>query len=90
MSPEEADELVAILDELATGLGLTLLVIDHHVPFVTALCDRLIVLSDGHVIASGPPDVVTADPQVAAVYLGTATEGDSVVELDATLEVSLA
>ena len=90
MSPEEADGLVAILDDLATGLGLTLLVIDHHVPFVTALCDRLIVLSDGHVIASGPPEVVTADPQVAAVYLGTDTERDSVVELDPTLEVSFA
>ncbi len=79
MSPEEADNLVAILDQLAAGLGLTLLVIDHHVPFVTALCDRLIVLSDGHVIASGPPEVVTADPLVAAVYLGTSGEPSGAV-----------
>jgi branched-chain amino acid transport system permease protein len=71
MSPEEAEHLSALLDELARGLGLTLLVIDHHVPFVTSLCDRLVVLSDGQVIASGRPEAVTADPQVVAVYLGT-------------------
>lgn len=92
MSPEEADNLVAILDELATELGLTLLVIDHHVPFVTALCDRLIVLSDGHVIASGPPEVVTADPLVAAVYLGTAPEpsGQLAHTVEATMAVARA
>lgn len=72
MSPGEADALVGILDELGTGLQLTLLVIDHHVPFVTALCDRVIVLADGHVISSGSPDEVTSDPRVMEVYLGTA------------------
>ncbi len=71
MSPEEADNLVAILDHLATGLDLTLVVIDHHVPFVTALCDRVIVLADGHVISEGSPAEVTSDPLVRAVYLGT-------------------
>lgn len=91
MSPEEADNLVTILDRLATGLDLTLLVIDHHVPFVTALCDRVIVLADGHVISSGSPAEVTSDPRVMAVYLGNTLDGPEELEpVDATvLEASI-
>jgi ABC-type branched-subunit amino acid transport system ATPase component len=90
MSPDEADDLVGILDSLAVGLDLTLLVIDHHVPFVTALCDRVIVLADGHDISSGSPEEVTSDPRVIEVYLGSSIAPHGPSPTEAVQEVTVA
>ncbi len=55
---------------LAHEHGLAVLMIEHDVALVTSICDRVVVLDFGHVIASGPPDAVTRDPVVIAAYLG--------------------
>jgi ABC-type branched-subunit amino acid transport system ATPase component len=73
MGPDEAARLAELLQRLRRSLRLTLLVIDHHVPFVSAACDRISVLDGGAVIADGSPERIRRDPLVAAVYLG---EGD--------------
>jgi branched-chain amino acid transport system ATP-binding protein len=75
MGPDETAALAALLRRLRASLGLTLVVIDHHVPFVTAVCDRVYVLVEGAVIAEGPPEQIRRHPTVAAVYLGEAHEG---------------
>jgi branched-chain amino acid transport system ATP-binding protein len=50
------------------------IVVEHDVPFVVDLCDRLTCLAGGAVISSGSPHEVAADPTVRAIYLGQAVE----------------
>jgi branched-chain amino acid transport system ATP-binding protein len=70
MGADEAAALARLLSEIRRALGLTLVVIDHHVPFVTALCEYVYVLMEGAVVAEGSPERIRRDPTVAAVYLG--------------------
>jgi branched-chain amino acid transport system permease protein len=74
MGADEAAALAALLQELRASLGLTLVVIDHHVPFVTSVCDRVYVLVEGAVATVGPPEQIRRDPAVAAIYLGETAE----------------
>jgi branched-chain amino acid transport system ATP-binding protein len=48
----------------------TFVVIEHNMEFVMALCDRIIVLAEGKVIAEGPPDAIRSNPEVIEAYLG--------------------
>lgn len=66
----ESRELAGAVRRIADGRGLGVLVIEHDVPLLLDLCDRLVVLDFGRVIAEGPPDVVRVDPAVVAAYLG--------------------
>jgi ABC-type branched-subunit amino acid transport system ATPase component len=55
--------------------GRTLLVIEHHMPFVMELCDKIVVMDHGTTIAEGPPEAIRADPRVIAALLGRAERG---------------
>ena len=58
--------------------GVTVLLVEHHVGFALSLCDRVVVLDEGQVIADGAPDVVRRDTRVVNAYLGkTSTETDT-------------
>ena len=59
--------------------GTTFLIVEHDMQFVLSLCDPVVVLSRGAVIAVGDPGTVSADPEVLEAYLG----GDVVPEADA-------
>ena len=72
------DGEIARLREILLGLrgefGLGILVVEHNVPFVSGLCDRLVVLDLGQLIANGPPAEVLADARVMSSYLGEALD----------------
>ena len=70
MGPEESDELGERLLALRQELGVTMLLIEHHVPLVTAVCDYVYVLNFGRLLAEGDPDHVRNHPEVIAAYLG--------------------
>jgi branched-chain amino acid transport system permease protein len=65
----ERDELVETLRGLRDA-GLGLLVVDHDIELLSRLCDRLVCLERGRLLADGPPSDVRADPRVRASFLG--------------------
>jgi ABC-type branched-subunit amino acid transport system ATPase component/ABC-type branched-subunit amino acid transport system permease subunit len=70
MAPAAVEELAERLRDLRDVHGRTILLIEHHVPLVLDVCDRIVVLDHGRVIAEGDPDTILASPEVLRAYLG--------------------
>jgi branched-chain amino acid transport system ATP-binding protein len=70
MNPAERAALSEFTCDLRDRYGLTILLIEHHVPLVMGLCNRIAVLDFGRLIALGDPDKVRRDPAVIEAYLG--------------------
>ena len=72
MSPAAAEHLAEQLKRLRRRYATTLLLIEHHIPLVTAICEQCYVLDSGEVLASGPTLATIRRPEVVTAYLGEA------------------
>ncbi len=70
MGPEEAHRLGDTLLELRREFGLSIAMIEHHVPLVVRVCDYVYCLNFGELLAEGRPDEVRNHPEVVRAYLG--------------------
>jgi ABC-type branched-subunit amino acid transport system ATPase component/ABC-type branched-subunit amino acid transport system permease subunit len=74
IAQRETEALGTLLADLKRELALTLVIIEHDIPLIMGLADRMVVMDAGHVIAAGPPEIVRTDPAVVEAYLGGSIE----------------
>ncbi|HAM01650.1 MAG TPA: hypothetical protein DCQ30_05405, partial [Acidimicrobiaceae bacterium] len=71
IAQKETEALGPLLRRVREQTGCSMLIIEHDMPMLSSLCDRLVAMELGGIIAEGPPAEVLAHPAVIASYLGS-------------------
>jgi branched-chain amino acid transport system permease protein len=77
MNEGESAELGKAVQGIRKERGCGVLVVEHDLRLIMRICDHVVVLNEGEVIASGSPTVVRTDPAVVAAYIGTDDTGNA-------------
>jgi ABC-type branched-subunit amino acid transport system ATPase component len=70
IAQREAEAFGPLLSRLRDVADTTIILVEHDVPLVFALCTQVVMVASGRVVSSGTPDEVAADPRAVAAYLG--------------------
>ena len=71
MNPQETKELMEMIALIRKEFNLTILLIEHDMKLVMGICERIMVLNYGRILAKGSPEEIKKDPQVIKAYLGS-------------------
>jgi branched-chain amino acid transport system ATP-binding protein len=69
MNTEEKKQIIEIIKNIYNS-GVTILIVEHDMNVVMSLCNRILVLDSGKVIAQGTPEQIQSDDRVIEIYLG--------------------
>ena len=70
LNSSEKGMAAGLIRKLRDERGITVLIVEHDMPLVMGICDRILVINQGKPIATGTPDTVKADATVIEAYLG--------------------
>lgn len=74
MNPQETRDLMELIEFIREKFDLTILLIEHDMNLVMGICERIVVLDYGQIIAEGNPESIKTNPRVIKAYLGEEVE----------------